>query len=249
MSVSFQPQVDTHVHSIASGHAYSTIEEIARAAQAKGLRGVAITDHGPGLPGGPHFYHFMALRFVPRFIGTVRVLRGVEANILNDGHLDLEDHVLERLDIVLAGFHEDCAYDGTSCADHTRTLLRAMEHPHVDIISHPGNPQFPIDYAAVVEQAVRTGTALEINSSSFTISRRNSAPNCLEIARLAARLGAPVAIGSDAHISMGVGKFREALRALEQCGVAVEQVVNRTLESTVAFLQRNGRVVPLTEED
>lgn len=237
------PQVDVHVHSLASGHAYSTIEEIARAAAARGLAGVAITDHGPALPGGPHFYHFMALRFVPEELFGVRLLRGVEANILDEGRLDLAAEVLERLDIVLAGFHEGCGYQGDSRRQNTATLLRVMENPQVDIISHPGNPQFPLDYAAVVAQAGRTGVALEINSSSFSLSRRNSAPNCLEIVRLCARQGVAVAVGSDAHIAQGVGQFDDALQALEQCGLPPELVVNRTLASTRAFLGRNGRML------
>ncbi|MFO7830853.1 MAG: phosphatase [Desulfuromonadaceae bacterium] len=234
------PTVDIHIHSIASGHAFSTVEEIVAAADERGLEGVSITDHGPALPGGPHLYHFMALRFIPEVMQGVRVLRGIEANILNEGKLDVGEDALEQLDIVLAGFHEGCGYTGHSVVENTRTLLKAMENPWVDIISHPGNPAYPLDYAAVVEQAVRTDTALEINSSSFSISRKNSAPNCLEIARLCAEKGAPVAIGSDAHISSGVGKFAHALEALEQGGILPAQVVNRNLEALVAFLQRMG---------
>jgi putative hydrolase len=232
--------VDIHIHSIASGHAFSTVEEIVAAASERGLEGVAITDHGPALPGGPHLYHFMALRFIPEVMQGVRVLRGIEANILDEGKLDVGEDALEQLDIVLAGFHEGCDYTGTSEAENTRTLLKVMENPWVDIIPHPGNPAYPIDYAAVVDQAVRTNTALEINNSSFSISRKNSAPNCLEIARLCAEKGALVAIGSDAHISTGVGRFAHALEALEQGGILPAQVVNRNLEALVAFLQRMG---------
>jgi putative hydrolase len=182
----------------------------------------------------------MALRFIPEVMQGVRVLRGIEANILDEGKLDVGEDALEQLDIVLAGFHEGCDYTGTSEAENTRTLLKAMENPWVDIIPHPGNPAYPIDYAAVVDQAVRTNTALEINNSSFSISRKNSAPNCLEIARLCAEKGALVAIGSDAHISTGVGRFAHALEALEQGGILPAQVVNRNLEALVAFLQRMG---------
>ena len=83
------PEADLHVHTVASGHAYSTIGEIAVEAGRKGLRLVGMTDHGPALPGGPHPYHFAALRFVPETLHGVRILRGVEANILGPGQLDL----------------------------------------------------------------------------------------------------------------------------------------------------------------
>lgn len=232
----YQPEVDLHVHSVASGHAFSTIEEIARAAAAKGLRGVGLTDHGPAMPGGPHVYHFMVLGFIPETLCGVRIFKGIEANILDGGRLDLEEEYLQRLEVVLAGFHADCGYFGTTLRQHTATVLKAMENPRLNIISHPGNPEFPVDYPALVKQAVATGTALEINSSSFRKVRRGSAPNCLGIARLCAEHGALVAVGSDAHIAQSVGDFSDAMQALQQAGIRPEQVINRSLESTLDFL-------------
>ncbi len=230
------PEADLHVHTVASGHAYSTLNEIAREARDRGLRLVGMTDHGPALPGGPHPYHFAALRFVPSHLHGVRILRGVEANIVGQRTLDLNEEQLERLDLILAGFHGDCGYTDGGIRENTRVLLSVMEHPRVKVISHPGNPNFPVAYPEVVRKAVETGTALEINNSSFTISRKGSAPFCREIAALCARLGAPVSVGSDAHIAQGVGEFQDSLAALAEAGVAWEQIVNRTLESTLAFL-------------
>ncbi|OQY17591.1 MAG: phosphatase [Desulfobacteraceae bacterium 4572_35.1] len=198
------PQVDLHVHSVASGHAFSTIEEITRAAAAKGVTGVGMSDHGP--------------------------------NILDGGKVDLEDEYLHCLDVVLAGFHADCGYTGSSLGQNTDTMMLAMENPLVQIISHPGNPEFPVDHLAIVQQAQQTGTALEINNSSFNNARLGSAPNCLEIARLCAEYGAQVAIGSDAHIAMSVGELSDALAVVHQAGIRAQQVVNRTLESTLEFL-------------
>ncbi len=232
----FSPQADLHVHTVASGHAYSTLGEIVQEAARKGLKMVGMTDHGPGLPGGPHPYHFAALRFVPEYLHGVRVLRGIEANILGIGQLDLEDVLLDRLDLVMAGFHEDCGFDERGRDENTRAVLALMDNPKVKVIAHPGNPNFPLDYRAVVEKGAATGTALEINNSSFFISRRGSDGNCREIIRLCAELGAPVTVGSDAHIAQGVGEFDDALGALAAAGIKWEQVVNRTLESALTFL-------------
>ncbi|MBE0598888.1 MAG: phosphatase [Desulfuromonadales bacterium] len=231
-----QCQTDLHVHTVASGHAYSTVEEIAREAARRQLRLVGLTDHGPGLPGGPHLYHFRALRFIPPVLHGVRLLRGVEANITAPGELDLPQDVLDTLDLVLAGFHEGCGFDARGEKANTAAVLRLMERPEVKVIVHPGNPNFPLDYPALVRQAAATGTAMEINNSSFTLSRHGSEGNCHTIARLCARLGAPVALGSDAHIAQGVGEFEAALEALRQAELPADQVVNRTLESTLAFL-------------
>lgn len=228
-------QTDLHVHTIASGHAYSTVDEIARAAAEKGLRGVALTDHGPALPGGPHPYHFHALRFIPERLHGVRILRGAEANILGAGQIDLPDEVLPKLDLVMAGFHEDCSPVG-SAAQNTKVLLAILERPEIKVISHPGNPSVPLDLEAVAEHAARTGTALEFNNSSFTISRLGSDSNCRRLAHLCARYGTPVTVGSDAHFHTAVGEFSVARAALAEGGVTPAQIINRTLESTLAFL-------------
>lgn len=229
-------EVDLHVHTVASGHAYSTLAEIAKEAAERGLRGFAMTDHGPKLPGGPHPYHFMALRFIPKIIHGVRVYRGIEANILGKETLDLSWEDLERLDVVMAGFHDGCGIEGEKSAhNYTRILLSVMENPILKVITHPGNPNYPIDHEAVVKAAARTNTALEINNASLSISRKGSKPFCLSIARLCAKYGAPVAVGSDAHIAYGVGVFEDALKVIAEQGIAPEQVVNRTLESTEKF--------------
>lgn len=231
------PAADLHVHSIASGHAYSTINEIAIEAARKGLAAIGMTDHGPAMPGAPHAYHFMAMRFIPKQINGIRILRGVEANIQDGGKLDLPQSQLRKLDLVLAGFHEHCGYSGTTRQNHTETLLQVMHNSQVNVISHPGNPRYPVDAEAVVRCAVETNTALEFNNSSFATSRRGSKPNCQDLARLCAEHKAPVVVSSDAHIAQGVGAFRNALRVLFEAGVSPNQIVNRTLASTLNFLK------------
>ncbi|GFO58690.1 phosphatase [Geomonas silvestris] len=233
---------DLHTHTIASGHAYSTINELAQAAARKGLKAIALTDHGPALPGGPHEYHFRAMRFVPRHIEGVRILRGVEANILNErGDLDLTEEVLAELDFVMAGIHDAVGFCGRSSEVYTRALLAVLENPLVKCISHPGNPEFPSDYHQVVQAAARTGTALEINNSSVGgVSRKGSCENCLEVARLCARYGTQVLIGSDAHIAQGIGVFDDAIKLVQDAGLPEEQVLNASWERLLAFLGDEG---------
>ena len=232
---------DLHTHTLASGHAYSTVNELALAAAQAGLQALALTDHGPALPGGPHRYHFCAMRFIPRSIAGVRIFRGVEANILDqNGTLDLDQPVLEELDFVMAGLHEHCGFnDNDSSSDiglNTKALLAVMDNPRVKCISHPGNPLFPLDYEKVVKRALETGTALEINNSSLSLSRKGSCDNCSKIASLCAEFGAPIMIGSDAHISQGVGVFEDALKIVTEAGIAEKQVINASMERLLSFL-------------
>ena len=228
---------DLHTHTVASGHAYSTVNELAQEAARKGLSAIALTDHGPALPGGPHLYHFGAMRFFPQSIQGVRILTGVEANIIDlNGTLDLPEEYLQKLDFVMAGLHEGCGMDGLGADQNTRAVIAAMSNPRVKAISHPGNPVFPLHYETIVEAARQTGTALEINNSSFVISRKGSRPNCESLAELIAHAGTPVIVGSDAHIAQVVGEFTAALEVLECAGVREEQVINSSLERLFAFL-------------
>jgi putative hydrolase len=122
MTATINAEVDLHVHSLASGHAYSTIGEIATAAAARGLRGVAMTDHGPAMPAAPHPYHFECLYMIPDYLSGVRIIKGVEANIVGPGRVDLCDRLLDKMDVVLAGFHHDCGFGPSDCKANTRAI-------------------------------------------------------------------------------------------------------------------------------
>lgn len=234
---------DLHIHSISSGHAYSTIAEIAAAAKENGLSMIAITDHGPMMPGGPHPYHFGNLRVLPEEIAGVRVLKGVEANIINEnGEVDLDSYYLKRLDVVLAGFHEHC-FPYQDKANCTTAMLKAMDNPFIDIIVHPGNPEFPVDYEAVVSKSAEKGIPLEINNSSFCGSRRGSEHNCRQLARLIARYGSPMVIGSDTHFAPDVGNFDIALATVLEAGVKEEQILNTSVKKVMDYLDRKNSLL------
>ncbi len=229
--------IDTHTHSIASGHAYSTVEEMAKGARLAGLRGFVLTDHGPGLAGTPHRYHFGNLRILPDRIQGVRFYSGIEANILNkEADLDLSAHILYRLDFVMAGLHDECCKP-TTPEENTETLIAALRNPLVDAISHPGNPQYPIDAVSVVAAAKEYGKAIEINAGSFRV-RKGSEANCLEIARLCARTETLIVCGSDAHYWRDVGRLEEAITLLKKAGVPKNLVVNTKVQTFEAFIAR-----------
>jgi len=234
-------RIDTHTHSVASGHAYSTIDELARAAKKRGLYGFVLTDHGPSLPGGTHPYHFGNLRVIPERIHGVRFYRGVEANIMSlQGDIDLAPYILARLDFVMAGFHEIC-FEPRDRVANTQAMVAALANPLVDAISHPGNPSFPIDLRAVAEAAAFHGKALEINNSSFKI-RKGSDGNCKSIAALCMELGVRIVCGSDAHYAPDVGKFDTARALLKEVGVPRELVVNADEVSFQLFVAERCKV-------
>lgn len=238
--------VDLHTHTVASGHAYSTIQENVRHASEIGMKLVAITDHGVAMQGGPDILHFHNLKVLPRMMYGVEVLRGVEANILDyDGRIDIEDKWLKKLDIVIASYHDICIAPSTK-EDHTKGLLAVMDNEYVDIIGHPGNPMFEIDIERFVAAAKQKNKLIEINNSSLYTSRKGSADNCLAIAMEAKRQGARIILSSDAHISFDVGNFTKASELVIKAGVPDELIMN-TPKKVKAFLFEKGKALDLKQ--
>jgi putative hydrolase len=133
---------DLHTHTIASGHAYSTVTELAVAAEARGLELIAVTDHGPTVPQGAHLWYFWNLKVVPSVLNGVRILKGCEANpsLAEENGIDLPDVVLDKLDFVAVGFHPLTGFDERDRAKNTDALLRVMapllrkrERPRLDV--------------------------------------------------------------------------------------------------------------------
>ena len=233
---------DLHTHTISSGHAYSTLQENLVVAAAQGLKMLAVTDHGPAVDGAPNKYYFMNEDIWPQQQEGIWLLRGVEANILPGGVLDLPDSVLEKLDFVLAGFHYDGYAPHGDAKQYTEDLLRVMENPFVHAISHPGNPAYPIDNEAFVHQAVEKDILIEINNSSLGSEMRpGSWENCRKIVSLGKAVGAKFIISSDAHYCSLIGKTDAACRLAAEVGISEERIVNSHPMKVATFLQQKGK--------
>ena len=231
--------LDLHCHTVNSNHAYSTIGENAAYAQSIGLTHIGIADHGPGMPGGAHRYHFYNLGALPDSICGVTVLKGIEANILNtQGELDFPNENLAHLDFVIASMHRE-VIPPTCEADHTAALINAMENPHVHIIGHPNNIGYPIDVEALVKAAAKTRTILEINNSSLKPGsfRYNGDGEFLEMLKLCAEHNVNVLAGSDAHFHEAVGNFTWAQPVIEKSGIPEALVVNTSIDKLTAAIK------------
>ncbi len=231
---------DLHTHTLASGHAYSTVTELAVAARRAGLGLIAVTDHGPTCPGAPDPWYFWNLKVIPSVIDGVRVLKGVEANPADtDSGLDLPDEILTQLDFVAAGFHPETGFDQRDRARNTEALLRVIANPLVDMITHPGNDhEFPLDLAAVVSAAAEHRVILELNDHSFAPTSCRAASNHREqeFAEAALAAGVPVAVNSDAHFASQVGRMEAALEVASRIGLPEERIINHTPERVLEHL-------------
>lgn len=232
---------DLHTHTVASGHAYSTVTENVQVARARGLELIAVTDHGPRVPQGAHAWHFWNLKVIPSVLDGVRILKGCEANLAPDTEngLDLPDQVLALLDLVSIGFHPGVGYDERDRSRNTEALLKAMANPLVDQVTHPGNDEdFPVEMDAVVRAAVQHNVILELNEHTFAPASARAATTVREreFAQAANDASAPIAIGSDAHYALYVGKFDAALEVAREIGLTEDRIVNRSADSVLAHI-------------
>jgi len=233
-----QVLIDAHTHTVASGHAYSSLQEMARAAAEKGVRYLGITEHGPSIEGTCPLLYFKNMFVVPREMYGVRLMMGCEVNILDtEGHLDLNEEYLNRLDIGIAGVHAVCWKGGTK-EENTRGMLNVIRHPKIHIISHPGDGSAELDFEQLVIAAKEAHTLLEINNHSLAPERKKQVAwdNNRELLRLCKQHHVPLILGSDAHISFQIADYSRILPLLEEIDFPDELVMNYWPEQFFSYL-------------
>jgi putative hydrolase len=238
-----KPLIDVHTHSIASGHAYSTLVEMVSEAQNRGLKIFGITEHTPALPGACHSIYFRNLHVVPRQWGDMRLLLGAELNIINSkGDIDLEDEFFPMLDIRIAGIHKLCWENGTA-EENTEGMIRVIQNPWINIISHPGDGTAELNFEPIVIAAKEHNTLLEINNSSLNPVRgktHKSIPNNIEILNLCKKYEVPVILGSDAHITFDIANYDNILPLLNETEFPEELIINDKPNAFIKLLEKKG---------
>lgn len=230
--------LDVHTHTVASGHAFSSLQEMVDAAAEKGLQILGITEHAPGIPGTCAPIYFRNLHVVPRHIKGVELLLGVELNIIDyKGTVDLDEAMLKMLDIRIAGLHSLCYTPGT-VEENTDAVIGAIRNPYVNIISHPGDGTALLQFEPIVLAAKESGTLLEINNSSLNPVRHKvmARKNNLEILRLCKQYEMPVILGSDAHISYDIANYCWIYELLQLAEFPEKLILNDKPEQFKAFI-------------
>lgn len=163
---------DTHTHTLASTHAYSTVLENAKFASEAGLAYLGITDHAPSMTDAPHWWHFENLRVLPDELYGVKLLKGIEADLCGfSGELDVTDDQLSILSWVVASIHRQVMPKG-NVEEITSAYIGAARNPYVDVIGHSGLAAYPYDYDAAIQEFARLGKLVEFNQGTFSPVRR-----------------------------------------------------------------------------
>lgn len=225
-------QVDTHVHSVLSGHAWSTLHEDVLQARRVGLKALCLTEHSSAVPGASPEWTPLSMAMIPEYDEGIRVYRGLEADVIDTmGTLCPRSAYLEKLDFCIASLHGVvCDFDWSrdKC---TEAWLKVLDHPYIDALGHIDRAAFPCDFEPIVRKAAEKGKLIELNNASMIDMRAAGRDNVSRIARLCMQYGASVCVGSDAHYHTMVGDFHLLEPMLNEMDFPEELIVNRTVES------------------
>jgi len=233
---------DLHMHTEATD-GRDTIRQMAEAAIARGLAYIAITDHSKnlamtnGLDDARALSHIQRIREVDAEMqGRIRILPGIEVDILAEGQLDLDDSTLAQMDIVVASVHS--RFD-QPIEQMTDRILRALENPHTRILGHPTGRKvlkrdpYALHIDTVLKRAAELGVAVEHNASPARADL-----NDLHL-RLAKEHGCKIVVDTDAHSTEELDQMRYGITQLRRAWLTKEDVLNTqpTAEALLARLR------------
>jgi len=221
-------QGDVHMHTVETD-GRNSIEEMAEAAQARGYKYMAITDHSKnlafanGLDDKRALEHCKRIRAVNHAMDGIRIFAGIEVDILADGSLDLSDPVLEQMDVVIASVH---SHFNQTPAEMTERMLKAIENPNTSIIGHPTGrlllrrDAYQFDVDAVLKAAAQRKVAMELNAYPDRLDL------CDRHLRLAKQYGVRIVINTDSHHTSHLEKIRYGVLQARRAWLTKKDVLN-----------------------
>jgi DNA polymerase (family 10) len=219
---------DVHMHTVETD-GRNTIEEMAEAAHDRGYQYMAITDHSKnlafanGLTDERALAHIERIRAAEKKMGGIRILAGIEVDILTDGTLDLADSVLEQMDIVIASVHSQFNQDRSTMTDR---LIKAISNPNTSLIGHPTGrlllrrDAYAFDVDAVLKAAAQHKVAMELNSYPDRLDL------CDVHLRMAKQHGVKIVINTDSHHTSHMEKIRYGVTQARRAWLTRDDVLN-----------------------
>lgn len=234
---------DIHTHTMASGHAYHTIDDMLEGAREAGLTHLGIAEHTLYIPGTANPIYMANYRSVikdkmkERY--GVELLLGAEMNIIDPkGRVDLPKRLIQKLDYTLASIHGPCFFyhDEETC---TAASVAALQNPMVDILAHPDDGRHPINYEILVPAAKKAGKLIELNNTSLKQNspRPGARENAKRMLLLCMREEQPIVVNTDAHSRDLVGRFDEAEALLQEVHFPEELVVNTSIDRLLQYIR------------
>ncbi len=230
---------DLHTHTLASGHAYSTVTENTVQAEKAGLKMMAVTDHGPQMEDTPHIWHHHNLSCLPRIINNVFILHGIEADIIdNKGGLDIDGDLAAKLDWIVASYHWG---EGT-VSEITESYIRLLANPNVSCIGHSDTARYAYDMREVCRACHQYGKAMELNVARIRDERRiESREFYKKLLTVCAEEEAFVVVNTDSHFWSTIGDFEPAEKIISEVGFPEGLILNANEDNVKEFvIRKNG---------
>jgi DNA polymerase (family 10) len=233
---------DVHMHTVETD-GKNSIEEMAAAARERGYEYMAITDHSKnlafanGLDDKRAVEHIQRIRTANESVGGIRIIAGIEVDILADGALDLSDSVLEQMDLVIASVH---SHFNQTAQEMTDRLLKAVENPHTSIIGHPTGrlllrrDAYAFDLDAVLRAGASNRVAMELNAYPDRLDL------CDRHLRLAKQLGVKIVINTDSHHTSHMEKIRFGVLQARRAWLTAKDVLNTLPVEKFAKSMKHG---------
>lgn len=229
-------KVDLHAHSIFSQCGVHTVVEMLTHAKKLGLKALAITDHGTALKdcrlNSPFF-----LRLTNPVPG-IKLLKGAELNVINDkGETDCPKRYLPFMDIVLLGLHHNLEKDMGE-TKYTSMLINAInKNDYIDVITHPNNPDYPVDVEKLVKICTEKSIAIEINNSKYQ-QGKISEESMFNLLLLCKNHSCQIVVNSDAHVLSEIGNVKSVMSLIKKMKFPFELFINRDLKTTLSFIEK-----------
>ncbi len=241
---------DTHVHTIMSGHAHSTVLENLQVAKQKGHKFLFVTDHTGAMNMSPdRVANFLCLKStLPDMHDGLYIIRGCEASIVDcDGGLDLPEDLIARNEWVIASLHA-YVFPVQDFETTTNIWLKVAENLDIDVIGHCDEDTWKFDYEKVLKKFKEYGKIVEINSNSLRV-KKGCKVNCREIALLCKKYEIPVVVSSDAHFAPMIGNVSESIEMLSEIDFPEKLILNADCERLAEVLSaKSGRCFNFNED-
>jgi putative hydrolase len=236
-------KIDLHLHTIASGHAHSTVNEYINQAKLNGMKIIGFAEHGPLMGNSPiSEIYFNCLDRLPRTINGIKILRGIEANILNKkGKIDIADKIIEnKLDYVIAGFHKETSYKNRNFKNNTEAMINCIKSGKINIISHLHKMEdFKFDLKKISQAACEHNVLLEINLHYIT--ERKLKPDTIEnikkMVNVARKYKKKIIVNSDAHNIWEMGDDSGLKKIMKEIGLTNDMIINNYPKELMKLLK------------
>ncbi len=216
-------KIDLHIHTSISKDSQNTLLEYINQAKKLKMKVIGISNHGPKtgvMMGGE--VHFRSMARVPKTVEGVRVLKGIEANIIDkDGSTDITERIFEKLDYAMASFHQVSLYKRGDIKTDTRAMIETIKSGRINIITHPY--VVGVDIEKVAEAACKNNVLLEIDNNYL---KADYLPDIIKMIEIVRKHKDKIIIGGDAHNIWELGDDSKINKIKKEIGLTEDLIIN-----------------------